>query len=90
MKRYHKYDRLDVTLPDSQATRIITKFGGPIDLAKLLECAPSTVYRWTYAVSEGGTGGNIPPRPLSRIIALARIHGVHLTKDDVYPGRALT
>jgi len=65
-----------------QARRIIDKFGSEYRLARLIGAAPSTVYRWTYPVSDGGTGGLIPLKWHDKILQVARIEGIFLTKED--------
>jgi hypothetical protein len=77
-----------------QAQNIIAKFGGARELARVLKEAsedsrdhynPSTIYRWTYPKSEGGTGGEIPTAALKTIVKVARLAGVLLTPEDLYP-----
>lgn len=72
---------------DTQARRIIAKFGGVPVLARLLGYSLSQVYRWTYGrdARSSGTGGVIPPRALGRIIELAPTVGVTLTSEDLDP-----
>lgn len=77
-----------------QAQSLISKFGGPRELARVLKAAsddpkdhynPSTIYRWLYPVEKGGTGGNIPGPALTAILKVARLAGVILTTKDIYP-----
>ena len=77
-----------------QAQNIIEKFGGARELARVLAevCPdpkdhynPSTIYRWTYPRSVGGSGGEIPAYALKTIVRVARIAGVLLTSADLYP-----
>lgn len=77
-----------------QAQTIIAKFGGPRELARVLKEVsddpkehyhPSTIYRWMYPEDAGGTGGEIPTPALKTIIKAARVAGVLLTPDDIYP-----
>lgn len=78
---------------NGQAQSLITKFGGPRELARILKetsgpefhYAPSTIYRWMYPREVGGTGGEIPTAALKRIKQIARIAGVILTAADIYP-----
>lgn len=79
--------------PRSQAQRIVDKFGGARRLASALHAAdpsyarhPSNVYRWLYPREKGGTGGVIPTSALPLVITAARIEGIYLTADDLYPG----
>jgi hypothetical protein len=77
-----------------QAQIIIHKFGGPRELARTLKAcsddpedhySPSTIYRWLYPRDKGGTGGEIPTKPLQTILRCARLAGVMLTTEDIYP-----
>lgn len=90
-------DLLDV--PDEcrveshQARRLITKFGGESNMAKLLSeftgrpVARSTIYRWTWPKSKGGTGGFVPARKWRTLMRLARQEGILLTPADIALGR---
>lgn len=82
----------------SQAQRIIDKFGSPYYMSQAIQRAtgrtisPSTIYRWTYAKSNGkdgrnqGTGGVIPNRALQELVLpTARLEGILLTPDDLNP-----
>lgn len=71
---------------DSQAARIIAKFGGPYPLARKIGYDASQVFRWRYPEAphpKRGTGGMIPQRALRLILAMAREEGVLLTDDDL-------
>lgn len=68
----------------SQANRVIKKFGGPYRLAELLDCAPSTIYRWTYPRPRG-TGGLIPSSMLPEVLLAAELAGIKLTSKDLTP-----
>ena len=68
-----------------QAGKIIKKLGGFRRTARLLGVARSTVYRWTWPRSEGGTGGIIPPKMLPGLILAARRDGILLSPQDLYP-----
>lgn len=65
-----------------QARRVIDKFGSEYKLAKLIEAAPSTIYRWTYEIADGGTGGLIPLKWHDKILRIARVEGIIITKED--------
>jgi hypothetical protein len=75
-------------IPDSQAHRVIAKFGRPRDLCRALALAgeevrdPSVVYRWTYE-RPMGTGGLIPNAAIPAILKAARLQGIMLTVDDL-------
>lgn len=71
----------------SQAERIIAKFGGHALLAAALNCDRTTVYKWTYPESAGGTAGVVPRGAMKKIRSVARNHGVLLTEDDLSPVR---
>jgi len=76
----------------TQAERVISKFGGPKALVIALENAGysrdvATIYKWTYAQSRGGTGGLIPTQALRYVLEAARIEGVMLTPNDLFPSK---
>lgn len=72
---------------NSEAATIIEKFHGARPLAAALSgvlgrrVSPSTVYRWTYPVEKGGTGGVIPTAKRRVLSQAARLHGILL--DEV-------
>lgn len=75
-----------------QAESVINKFGGARELARAIkDCFPedhynpSSIYRWMYPKSAGGTGGEIPGYALKKIIKAARMMGILLTPEDLYP-----
>jgi hypothetical protein len=77
-------------IPDSQAHRVIAKFGRPRDLCRALVLAgedvrdPSVVYRWTYP-KPFGTGGLIPNSAIPAILNAARLQGILLTDTELMP-----
>lgn len=71
-------------LIQTQAQRIIAKFGGPYRLAKLIGCQPSTVYRWTYDRPRG-TGGLIPADSMTDVLRAAAYLKLRLTAKDLDP-----
>lgn len=82
--------------PVTQASRIIGKFGGARRLCAILkhlgpehELSPSSIYRWDYPKSKGGTGGVIPTAAMKSVILAARLEGIFLTPEDFYPGVVL-
>ena len=87
--RLPQYGDMNATAPTTkqrtQAQIVIEKFGGAAKLAALLHCEESTVYRWTYARANGGTDGLIPGKQLRRVLELARLTGVTITAQDLYP-----
>lgn len=73
---------------ESQAERIIKKFGGVGPLLKALQKigkpkTRSTVYRWVYPREKGGTGGVIPTSVWPDIFIAARFEGVFLSPEEV-------
>ncbi len=71
----------------TQAQRVVAKFGGARDLYRALlrlgdgrRRDPSNVYRWIYK-------GVIPSSAIYDVMEAARIEGVMLTAEDLYPGR---
>lgn len=78
-----------------QAQNVIMKFGGPYKMAKQLReiypddpeyhLAPSTIYRWMYPREAGGTNGEIPVRVLKGIVKAARIAGIMIAPEELYP-----
>jgi hypothetical protein len=74
----------------TQAQRVIAKFGGAQVLGKALARVNSgrdrsRVYRWGYPKSKGGTGGVIPSSVIADVLTAARLEGVHLTAEDLDP-----
>jgi len=69
----------------AQANRIIAKFGNARNLAKLLKMEPSAVYKWTYPVERGGTGGLVPAASLRKVMRQADLAGIELTQYDLDP-----
>lgn len=74
-------------LTDSQAFRIIQKFGGVKPLARLLERIgrprdPCSMYKWLYPAPKG-RGGLIPLNALNDIMYAARVEGVVITSEDL-------
>jgi hypothetical protein len=73
----------------TQAARVIAKFGGAQVLGKALARVSgrdrSRVYRWGYPKSKGGTGGVIPSSVIADVLTAARLEGVHLTAEDLDP-----
>jgi hypothetical protein len=77
-----------------QAANIIDKFGGARELCRMYNAAlkpgekglnPSSVYRWTYAPKDLGTGGEIPTRRIKGVLRAARLFGILITIEDLYP-----
>src|ERR1700761_6849287 len=60
----------------SPASRVIARFGGQSNLARLLEKRPSTVQYW-------GSTGRIPPRWHGDLLKLAGQEGINLTPSEL-------
>lgn len=69
---------------DNVAARIIRKCGGHQVVAGMLGVHVSRVHRWTYDRARGGTGGVIPTRHQSELLARARAAGIDLTAADFF------
>lgn len=77
---------------DTQAGRVIKRFGNARRLAELLPrkdgekpVNPSRVYRWMHPRANGGTGGLIPSSSMADVLHAARIAGIVLTDADLRP-----
>lgn len=70
----------------SQAERVIVKFGDATKLAKLINCDPSTVFKWTYTRDKQGSDGIIPSSAMKKVLKAARAEGIYLTPEDLWPG----
>lgn len=68
-----------------QATKIINKFGSPYKMAEYVRISPATIYKWTWSRERGGTDGLIPARSMQEVIRGARIAGILLTAQDLFP-----
>lgn len=65
----------------NQAAKIIARFGGEANLARVLGINRVSVYRWQYRQPYGGDG--LISRPMAdRIREVARLEGVVLTAED--------
>ena len=53
-------------------------------VADALRIAATTVYRWTYPVERGGTGGVIPIKRMHQMISYAQKKGVRLSIKDFF------
>jgi hypothetical protein len=75
---------------ESQAVRVLRRFGGPQKLARTLKMINQpkdvvTLYRWTYPKSKRGTGGFIPAKCMGAVLEAARVEGIYLTSRDLDP-----
>lgn len=74
----------------TQASRVLARFGGAFRLASILRemdesRTVTTLYRWTYPRSKGGTGGLIPGESIPLVLEAARRSGVKITHADWSP-----
>lgn len=82
------------TSPKTQAQRIFDKFGGVPSLQKALARVGgdaarhvSAIYRWNLPKKNGGSNGLIPTSALGDVLRAARLEGVHITPEDLYPAK---
>jgi len=68
----------------NQAFKIIQRFGGEANLAKLLGVSRISLYRWQYK-RPYGSDGLIPTGKIPKIKAVARMEGVLLRDEDWRP-----
>jgi len=87
---------MNTTVPANrtQAQRIFDKFGGVPALHKALQRVGadaarhvSAIYRWNLPKKNGGSNGLIPTSALGDVIRAARLEGVHITPEDLYPAK---
>lgn len=76
--------------PLSQAERVVARFGGFKVLHDALAAVGqyrsiSNLYRWTYPIEIGGTGGLIPGRAMPDVLRAAKWEGILLTPEDLEP-----
>lgn len=70
-------------LQSGEVDRVLNAFGGAPSLIRALASighpvARSTVYRWTYAVSNNGTAGRIPKTIWPHVLRAAKAKGITL------------
>lgn len=75
---------------NAQAERIITKFGGPHRMAKILAAVGKprryeTILRWLYPRDRNGTDGMVPSGAWPDIFYAARMEGIVITPEDLDP-----
>jgi len=66
------------------ADQVIEKCGGVKRVAEWLDLELSTVYRFTYPRSQGGTDGVIPARHQPVLLQKARENAVDLRPEDFF------
>lgn len=64
------------------AERIIEKFGGVSELARLSGWSANSIYKWTYPKSKGGTGGLIPTDKQADVYRLSLAHSKGVAPED--------
>jgi hypothetical protein len=64
------------------AKSIIDKCGGADVVARVSGADRSRVYRWTYPVERGGTGGVIPTRRARKLLAWATANSIKLSPSE--------
>lgn len=74
----------------SQAARVVAKFGGVNRLVYLFNqhgepIQKPAVYKWTYPVHRGGTGGYIPYYYWEIIFKIARFEGIVFSSEELDP-----
>lgn len=68
---------------NTPAKRVIERFGGIREVARVLGLSESRVYRWTLPRARGGTDGMIPTKHLPVLLRVARARGIALTAADL-------
>lgn len=66
------------------AKMVIDKLGGHRAVADILEKNVSSVYRWTYPKSNGGTDGLIPIDDAQKLLEHCREAGKDLCPEDFF------
>ena len=70
----------------TQASKIIAKFGGEPNMAKLIGISRISIYRWQYS-RPYGSDGLIPSPQIDKIKEIARMEGILLTSEDWEPSK---
>ncbi|KQO88923.1 hypothetical protein ASF33_20155 [Methylobacterium sp. Leaf92] len=68
----------------SVAASIIAKCNGHAVVAEICGVHVTRVYRWTYPVEKGGSGGVIPTRHQALLLKGARERGIDLRPEDFF------
>ena len=66
----------------SPAQKVITRFGGVSEMARLTGIRANAIYKWTYGKDKGGTGGLIPGQNIPVIVDAAKTHEIPLDLAD--------
>jgi hypothetical protein len=64
---------------------VIEVCGGPRAVADMCGIDLTWVYRWTYPVERGGTGGTVPSKHQARLLKEARARGLALKPAHFFP-----
>ena len=88
--RADKTRKVEKPASGTQAERIYAKFGGASKLCKAMVDAGvprvvSAIYRWNLPRSHGGTDGLIPSSALPDVLKAARLYGIVITPEDLFP-----
>lgn len=67
------------------AITIITRLGGPTEVARVLGVHRTRVSNWKRARAVGGTNGMIPQKHIPALLRLASTKGVDLSATDFLP-----
>lgn len=67
------------------ASSIVSKFGGPSKLAKILAVHRTRVSNWTRPKEAGGSGGRIPQAHHRTILSIARERELDIAAEDLLP-----
>jgi len=65
---------------------VIEKFGGPVEVARILKIDPTNVYRWNYPRKKSGNNGLVRGRYQKPLLDYARKHGIDLKPADFFDG----
>lgn len=76
-------------VPYTQARRIISLFGSPYKMSQYVRVSPAQIYKWTWPKEKGGTGGLIPAQAMAEVLRGARLAGILIGPDDLYPDTEL-
>jgi hypothetical protein len=78
------------SVKQTPAQAVMDIFDGASNLARLLKCDPSRVYRWNMPISRKGTGGRIPSKAMRQITELAKQHNkTEITAEVLVNGRVV-
>ena len=78
-------------LETTQALEVLKLFGGGnINygvkvVADIVGRDVATIHKWKYPRSKGGTGGYVPTHALTKLKKVARLEGVLITPEHLYP-----